>query len=85
LVGYSQGARVVRIGANNLDDATQEKIVAAVVYGDSGAKRGTIKFPPKIEARSKVNCVPGDPVRIIHERCLLTHGSLTGWQTGLFR
>jgi hypothetical protein len=52
----------VRIGANSLDGATQEKVVAAAVYGDSGEKRGTVKFPPKILARSKVNCVPGDPV-----------------------
>jgi hypothetical protein len=58
----------VRIGANSLDDAAQEKVVAAVVYGDSGAKRGTVKFPPMIEAKSKENCVPGDPVCLLRER-----------------
>jgi cutinase len=62
LVGYSQGARVVRIGGTKLSAAAQEKVVAAAVYGDSGAKRGTVNFPPAILARTKVNCVPGDPV-----------------------
>jgi hypothetical protein len=74
LVGYSQGARVVRIGATNLDDAAQEKVVAAAVYGDSGEKRGTVKFPPKILARTKVNCVPGDPVRLVHGGGSLRNG-----------
>jgi hypothetical protein len=54
----------VRIGATKLKDAAQDKVVAAAVYGDSGEKRGTVKFPPKILARTKVNCVPGDPVSI---------------------
>jgi len=61
LVGYSQGARVVRIGATRLDPAAQDRIVAAVVYGDSGDKRGTVKFPPKVLAKLKNNCYPGDP------------------------
>jgi hypothetical protein len=63
LVGYSQGTRVVRIGATKPNDAAQEKIVAAIAYGDLGAKRGTVNFPPNILAKSKGNCIPGDPVR----------------------
>lgn len=33
-----------------------------VVYGDSGDKRNTVKFPPKILAKLKNNCHNGDPV-----------------------
>jgi pimeloyl-ACP methyl ester carboxylesterase len=65
LVGYSQGARVVRIGATKLDQAAQDRVVAAVVYGDAGDKPGARhaeKFPPKILAKLKDNCVQGDPV-----------------------
>jgi len=63
LVGYSQGARVVRIGATRLDPAEQDHVVAAVVYGDSGdmAFRSAPKFPPKLLAKLKNNCYPGDP------------------------
>jgi hypothetical protein len=65
LVGYSQGARVVRIGATKLDPAAQDRVVAAVVYGDVGDKPGprhAAKFPPKILAKLKDNCYKGDPV-----------------------
>ena len=65
LVGYSQGARVVRIGATKLNAAAQDRVVAAVVYGDAGDKpgaRSAVKFPPKILAKLKDNCVKGDPV-----------------------
>jgi cutinase len=65
LVGYSQGARVVRIGATRLSPAAQDRVVAAVVYGDVGDKPGARhadKFPPKILAKLKDNCVQGDPV-----------------------
>jgi cutinase len=65
LVGYSQGARVVRIGATKLSPAAQDRVVAAVVYGDAGDKpgpRNAAKFPPKILAKLKDNCYKGDPV-----------------------
>jgi cutinase len=65
LVGYSQGARVVRIGATKLNKAALDRVVAAVVYGDAGDKPGArhaAKFPPEILAKLKDNCVKGDPV-----------------------
>src|ERR1700753_3826741 len=60
LVGYSQGARVVRIGATKLNKAALDRVVAAVVYGDAGDKPGArhaAKFPPELLAKLKDNCV----------------------------
>jgi len=64
LVGYSQGARVVRKGANLLSEAAQDKIVATAVYGDSGDWKGAPKFPAKLLPRSKINCATKDVVCI---------------------
>lgn len=56
---------MVRIGATKLDPAAQDRVVAAVVYGDAGDKSGprhAEKFPSKILAKLKDNCYTGDPV-----------------------
>jgi cutinase len=62
LVGYSQGAGVMRGAAPKIPQAIQDKKIAAVVmYGDPGLKRNA-KFPPALQSRLFENCAPGDPV-----------------------
>ena len=63
LVGYSQGARVMRVAAPKLDPSLFPKILALVMFGDRGIRDMTItQFPPALEAKLFENCAPGDPV-----------------------
>jgi type IV secretory pathway VirJ component len=66
LVGYSQGAGVMRGAAPKIPQAIQDRKIAAVVmYGDPGLKRNA-KFPPALQSKLFENCAPGDPVRSSH-------------------
>jgi cutinase len=61
LVGYSQGASVVRAAAKDIPVDIQSKIVALVMFGDPGLKRGE-RFAPALEAKLLENCAQGDMV-----------------------
>jgi cutinase len=61
LVGYSQGAAVMRGAAPKIPTELQSKIIAMVMFGDPGLKRGS-KFPDSFQAKLMENCAPGDPV-----------------------
>jgi cutinase len=64
LVGYSQGAGVMRRAAPAISPSIQQsKILAVVMFGDPGLKnpaRG--QFSPMIQTRLFENCAVGDPV-----------------------
>ncbi|KAF8054229.1 cutinase [Lyophyllum atratum] len=57
--GYSQGAQVTHIAAGELSAAIQDRVNAAVVFGDP--KNGQA-FPGPIASRSKTFCAPGDNI-----------------------
>jgi hypothetical protein len=68
LVGYSQGARVVRLGIAKIDKALYPKIVAITTFGDPGQRapgnsgaRPAPEFPPELLLKLKMNCAKGDP------------------------
>jgi predicted esterase len=63
LVGYSQGARVMRAASVMLDRAVYPKILALVMFGDRGMREMNItQFPPELQAKLFENCAPKDPV-----------------------
>jgi hypothetical protein len=63
LVGYSQGAGVMRRAAPSIPSSIlQSKILALVMFGDPGMKISTRQFPPVMQAKLFENCAVGDPV-----------------------
>jgi cutinase len=63
LVGYSQGARVMRAASVKLDPKLYPKVVALVMFGDRGMRELNItQFPPELQAKLFENCAPKDPV-----------------------
>jgi cutinase len=63
LVGYSQGARVMRAASVKLNPAILPDIVALVMFGDRGMRDMNItQFPPVLQKRLHENCAPRDPV-----------------------
>jgi cutinase len=62
LVGYSQGAIVMRSAAPKLPEALHSKIVALVMFGDPGLRAMGRGFPADLQAKLYENCGPGDPV-----------------------
>jgi cutinase len=67
LVGYSQGARVMREASLKLDSSLFPKILALVMFGDRGIRDMKIaQFPAPLEAKLWENCAPADPVSPSH-------------------
>jgi cutinase len=66
LVGYSQGAGVMRRAATAIPlNIQQTKILALVMFGDPGMKNPTRgQFPPVLQAKLFENCAVGDPVSL---------------------
>jgi cutinase len=63
LVGYSQGARVMRAASVKLNSSLYPDIVALVMFGDRGMRDKNItQFPPELQAKLLENCAPRDPV-----------------------
>jgi type IV secretory pathway VirJ component len=63
LVGYSQGARVMRAASVELNRTTYPKILALVMFGDRGMRELNItQFPEELQAKLFENCAPRDPV-----------------------
>jgi cutinase len=67
LVGYSQGARVVRQTLAKLPSTLYPRIIAIATYGDPGerstdqASRPAPALPEELAGKWKGNCVKGDP------------------------
>jgi len=57
--GYSQGAQVTHLAAGKLSSAIQDRVNAAVVFGDPDNGQA---FPGPIAGRSKTFCAPGDDI-----------------------
>jgi cutinase len=70
LVGYSQGASVMRNAAPKIPKSIYPKIIAMAMFGDPGLKRGQ-KFPEELQSKLFENCAPGDPVKDKSEMFLL--------------
>jgi cutinase len=68
LVGYSQGASVMRNAAPKIPKSLYPKVIALAMFGDPGLKRGQ-KFPEELQPKLFENCAPGDPVRYLTELC----------------
>jgi cutinase len=85
LVGYSQGAMVMRQAVPAIpDDIAQEKVVSLVMFGDPGLKMRPNKtataFSEVLQKKLWENCAVGDPVSPMIKR----HGSLILiWLTGV--
>jgi hypothetical protein len=63
LVGYSQGARVMRSASLKLPKDMYSRILALVMFGDRGIRDMSIpQFPPELAAKLWENCAPKDPV-----------------------
>jgi cutinase len=63
LVGYSQGARVMRAATVQLNKSLYPNIVALVMFGDRGMRDMNItQFPPELKFKLLENCAPRDPV-----------------------
>jgi cutinase len=63
LVGYSQGARVMRSAAVKIPSSSYSKILALVMFGDRGIRDMSItQFPPELQGKLFENCAPRDPV-----------------------
>jgi Cutinase len=71
LVGYSQGADVMHFSSLKIPTNLYDKIIALVMFGDPGNKGPgavspsggiTPQFPKALQAKTKENCVDGDPV-----------------------
>jgi hypothetical protein len=58
LVGYSQGASVMRAAAPKIDNAVAQKIIAFVMYGDPGRRAGVLTATLKNKLFE--NCAQGD-------------------------
>lgn len=64
LVGYSQGAMVMRMAAPKIPAAIHSKILALEMFGDPGLRGGRLSsFPGDLNSRLYENCAKGDPVR----------------------
>jgi len=61
LVGYSQGAGVMRAAAPKIPSSLYPKILALVMFGDPALKRGG-RLPEPLQSRLFENCAAGDPV-----------------------
>jgi cutinase len=61
LVGYSQGAAVIRVAAKQIPSELFPKILAVVLYGDPGLKQKSV-LPAPLEAKLLQNCAVGDSV-----------------------
>ncbi|KAF1809649.1 alpha/beta-hydrolase [Eremomyces bilateralis CBS 781.70] len=62
LVGYSQGARVMRAASVKFDPSIYPKILALVMFGDRGMRDLNItQFPPHLQTKLFENCAPADP------------------------
>ncbi|KAF2436099.1 alpha/beta-hydrolase [Tothia fuscella] len=62
LVGYSQGAGVMRRATPSIPPGMQQsKILAMAMFGDPGLKRNS-QFPATLQAKLLENCAVGDPV-----------------------
>jgi Cutinase len=62
LVGYSQGAMVMRLAAPKIPAVLHSKILALVMFGDPGLRGGKSAFPGKLDSKLYENCAQGDPV-----------------------
>jgi len=63
LVGYSQGAMVMRMAAPKIPAAIHSKILALEMFGDPGLRGGRLSsFPGDLTSRLYENCAKGDPV-----------------------
>jgi len=64
LVGYSQGAMVMRLAAPKIPANILPKILALVMFGDPGLRSGRFgtPFPAPLQGRLFENCAPKDPV-----------------------
>jgi len=62
LVGYSQGARVMRAATAKLSRPFYTEIVALVMFGDRGMRDMNItQFPSELQGKLLENCAPRDP------------------------
>jgi cutinase len=61
LVGYSQGAGVMRKAADDIPRSLYPKITALVMFGDPGVRTGS-RFPAGLQSKLLENCAKGDPV-----------------------
>ncbi|KAF2427837.1 alpha/beta-hydrolase, partial [Tothia fuscella] len=63
LVGYSQGARVMRSAAVKIPTPSYPKLLALVMFRDRGIRDMNItQFPAELQAKLFENCAPRDPV-----------------------
>jgi cutinase len=70
IVGYSQGARILRMAMKEMETRSPEllsKVVAIATYGDPGARdesapRAAPALPEVLRPRTVINCVSGDAV-----------------------
>jgi cutinase len=63
LVGYSQGARVMRAASVKISRSLYPDIVAMVMFGDRGMRDMNItQFPSELQGKLLENCAPRDPV-----------------------
>jgi cutinase len=86
LVGYSQGARVMRGAAVKIPSSSFPSILALVMFGDRGIRDMSItQFPPQLQAKLFENCAPRDPVsnhtKLSHnENCALISDPGLQWR-----
>ncbi|PNS16976.1 mevalonate kinase [Sphaceloma murrayae] len=77
LVGYSQGAVVMRSAVTSLSSAIQNKIVALVMFGDPAERRGQGEdWPGVLRQRNLQICATeggGDPVCNAQGTCIFFH------------
>jgi hypothetical protein len=78
LVGYSQGARVMRGASVKIPSSSYPKILALVMFGDRGIRDMNItQFPPELQKKLFENCAPRDPVshhiELSYDRALRTN------------
>jgi cutinase len=72
LVGYSQGAYVMRLATESLPEDIFPKIKALVMFGDQGLKNGD-EFPEALQDKLLQNCAPGDPICEAGASCFYYH------------
>lgn len=63
LVGYSQGASVIRTAAKSITPDLEKKIVAVVLYGDPSLRSGTT-IGGNLGGKLLENCAVGDSVSL---------------------
>jgi cutinase len=72
LVGYSQGASVMRLAVESLPEEIYPKIKALVMFGDPSLRSGD-EFPEALQDRLLENCAPGDMVCEAGSSCFYYH------------